>query len=163
MALGNSDAYKIKYVITGGEKSLVGLNSSISNRNSGGIFPKQYGIKLIKNNLIDLLTTKKGDRVMLPQYGTNIHLAVFEPLDNFLKKDIKNEILKAIATYEPRVDVLRLMVQDASQTDEYTLSNISTNSDSVSMVQTTESKILIALTVAMKDDALTTENISLTF
>ena len=160
MALGNAETYQIKYVTTGSEKSLVGLNSSLSPKSSGGIFSKQYGIHLIKSNLIDLLTTKKGDRVMLPQYGTNVHLAVFEPLDEFLKRDIQNEILMAIATYEPRVDVLNLTVQETETTEEYSLLLANAKPG---LALSTESKITVSLTVALKGDVLATENISLAF
>lgn len=160
MVLGNSQAYQVKYVTTGSEKSLVGLNSSLSCKNSGGVFSKQYGIHLVKNNLIDLLTTKKGDRVMLPQYGTNIHLAVFEPLDEFLKRDIQNEILTAIATYEPRVNVLNLIVQETETSDDYSLVLAD---EKAGLSLSTESKITVSLTVALKDDILATENISLAF
>tara|TARA_R110001583_G_scaffold9651_3_gene45489 strand:+ start:4846 stop:5328 length:483 start_codon:yes stop_codon:yes gene_type:complete len=160
MTLGNSEAYQIKYVTAREEKSLVGLNSRLSTKNPGGMFSKEYGIKLIKNNVIDLLTTKKGDRVMLPFYGTNLHLATFEYLDNLLKRDIQNEILSAIATFEPRVNVLEFKIDEIDATDEYTLSLAS---NKTAITQTTESKILISLTLAMKDDALSTETFSIAF
>ena len=97
---------------------------------------------------------------MLPQYGTNIHLAVFEPLDEFLKRDIQNEILTAIATYEPRVDVLNLIVQETETSDDYSLVLAD---EKAGLALSTESKITVSLTVALKDDALATENISLAF
>ena len=157
MVLGNSEAYTVKYIPIGIDEQLTGLSSRMSTANAGGIFSKKYGIALIKDNLIDLLSTKQGDRVMLPNYGTNIHLAVFEELDSYLRKDIENTILRAIATYEPRVDIKNLEV--SVYADQEFFAN--PNSDIVGLTE--ESKILISLTVALKEDSLTTEFINLAF
>lgn len=161
MALGDATLYKVKYVTTGVEKSIVGLNSSLSPSNSGGVFSKQYGIHLIKNNVIDLLTTKKGDRVMLPEFGTNLHLAVFEPLDNFLFSEIQFEIATALATYEPRVKIINFEVQEIDATEVFTTTVGPHSTEAVGL--TSESQLLISLTVAMKDDVLATETINLAF
>jgi len=161
MALGDATLYKVKYVTTGVEKSIVGLNSSLSPSNSGGVFSKQYGIHLIKNNVIDLLTTKKGDRVMLPEFGTNLHLAVFEPLDSFLFSEIQFEIATALATYEPRVNIINFEIQEIDATEAFTTTVGPHSTEAVGL--TSESQLLISLTVAMKDDVLATETINLAF
>jgi phage baseplate assembly protein W len=157
MVLGNSEAYTVKYIPIGIDEQLTGLSSRMSTSNAGGIFSKKYGIALIKDNVIDLLSTKQGDRVMLPDYGTNIHMAVFEELDSFLRRDIENTIIRAIATYEPRVDVKNLEVSIFADQELFT----NPNSDIVGLTE--DSKILISLTVALKEDALTTEFINLAF
>ena len=157
MALGNSKAYTVTYIPRGIDRQLTGLDSRMAPSNAGGVFSKQYGVELVKNNIIDLLSTKKGDRVMLPEFGTNIHLAVFEELDFYLKRDIENEIYRAIATYEPRVDVKSLEITVDNEKDTFTLSDL----DNVGTIE--ESKIFVALTVSLKDDATATEFINLAF
>jgi phage baseplate assembly protein W len=157
MTLGNAEAYTVKYVPLGITEQLTGLNSGLSPVNAGGVFSKQYGVQLVKRNLIDLLSTKKGDRVMLPDYGTNLHLAVFEELDSYLKQDIENTISRAIATYEPRVDIKHLSVDIIDDTVYFSVAT-------EEIVGFTEnSKVLISLTVALKEDALSTEHINLAF
>jgi len=157
MTLGNAEAYTVKYVPLGITEQLTGLNSGLSPVNAGGVFSKQYGVQLVKRNLIDLLSTKKGDRVMLPDYGTNLHLAVFEELDSYLKQDIEKTISRAIATYEPRVDIKHLSVDIIDDTVYFSVAT-------EEIVGFTEnSKVLISLTVALKEDALSTEHINLAF
>ena len=157
--LANSEAYTVKYVPTGIEGQLVGLNSRVNPNNAGGVFSKQYGIALVKSNLIDLLTTKKGDRVMLPNFGTNLHLAVFEELDHYLKEDIKTEIYTAIATYEPRVEVLSLEIKLFDEEIKFFAGARFT--EIVGLMDA--SKVLITLTVSLKDDATATEFINIAF
>jgi len=157
MALGNSEAYTVKYVPLGIDKQLTGLNSKLDPRNSGGIFSKKYGISLVKDNVIDLLSTRRGDRVMLPDFGTNIHMAVFEELDTFLRRDIENTIHRTIAIYEPRVDVKSLKI---SMIDDGVFFSMPT-SDVVGLMS--DSKVLIELVVSLKEDALATEYINLAF
>ena len=94
---------------------------------------------------------------MLPDYGTNLHLAVFEKLDSYLKQDIENTISRAIATYEPRVDIKHLSVDIIDDTVYFSVAT-------EEIVGFTEnSKVLISLTVALKEDALSTEHINLAF
>ena len=94
---------------------------------------------------------------MLPDYGTNLHLAVFEELDSYLKQDIENTISRAIATYEPRVDIKHLSVDIIDDTVYFSVAT-------EEIVGFTEnSKVLISLTVALKEDALSTEHINLAF
>ena len=157
MALGNSEAYTVKYVPIGIDAQLTGLNSKLSTRNAGGIFSKKYGVALVKDNIIDLLTTRRGDRVMLPDYGTAIHMAVFEELDSYLRHDIESTILRSIAIYEPRVDVNSLEISIINDQAFFTLPA----SDVVGLAE--ESKILISLTVSLKEDALATEFINIAF
>ena len=59
----------------------------------------------IKESLIILLNTNLGERIMLPEYGSELQLYLFDKISNsklhFLKNIIKNAILK----YEPRIKV----------------------------------------------------------
>jgi phage baseplate assembly protein W len=75
-----------------------------------GYFQKQSGVTLVRNNLRQLLLTTKGERVMLPDYGTDLYLYLFEPLDKFTVQNIRDDILNAIIKYAPGVTVTRLQV-----------------------------------------------------
>ncbi len=57
----------------------------------------------IRESLIILLSTRKGERVMRPNYGTIVRDMIFEPLDTTTASLIGEEVKRAILLYEPRV------------------------------------------------------------
>ncbi|WP_428741370.1 GPW/gp25 family protein [Tenacibaculum sp.] len=68
----------------------------------------------IKSSLEILLTTRLGERVMLPNYGCSLQELLFERLDRTLITYTKELIETAILYHEPRIDVIRI---DVSETD----------------------------------------------
>ncbi|WP_200978575.1 GPW/gp25 family protein [Echinicola sp. 20G] len=69
----------------------------------------------IQKSLEILLSTKLGERIMLPSYGCNLDELLFKPLDLTLRTYISELIRKAILYHEPRIDVLKI---DLSESDE---------------------------------------------
>lgn len=57
---------------------------------------------LIKQSIVDILTTPLGTRPFLPQYGSRIHLLRFEQNSNILKSLINTYIFEALQQ-EPRI------------------------------------------------------------
>ncbi len=68
----------------------------------------------IKSSLEILLTTRLGERVLLPNYGCNLQDLLFEKLDRTLITYAKELIETAILYHEPRIDVIKI---DVSETD----------------------------------------------
>ena len=58
-----------------------------------------------------LFLTRKGERVMHPDYGCSLHDLVFEPMDSHTTNAIKQAILQAILFYEARIDVNDITVE----------------------------------------------------
>lgn len=83
------------------------------------ILPMQADERLIKNDLLQLLMTIPGERVMRPEFGTSLRLSTFEPSDNILLEQIRESIVAAISRYETRVIVDNLVVQ--RERDEHTI------------------------------------------
>ncbi|WP_024769972.1 GPW/gp25 family protein [Aquimarina macrocephali] len=69
----------------------------------------------IKKSLEILLTTRLGERIMVPNYGCNLDELLFKPLDRTLKTFVIELIKTAILYHEPRIDVIKI---DISETDE---------------------------------------------
>jgi phage baseplate assembly protein W len=67
-------------------------------------------MELLKSDLQSLLITRKGERLMNPDFGTNIHKLVFEPDTSILEAQVQEEISQALAQYEPRVRVSSITV-----------------------------------------------------
>jgi phage baseplate assembly protein W len=57
----------------------------------------------IASSLEVLLSTARGERVMLPQYGCNLDELVFESLDTRMKTLMADKVASAILYHEPRV------------------------------------------------------------
>jgi hypothetical protein len=77
---------------------------------TGGYFSNSEGFNTILAGIKQLILTRKGERVMLPEYGTNLRAFVFEQDTPTLRKRIKDEIAQAIFVYEPRVTIKNLAV-----------------------------------------------------
>lgn len=76
----------------------------------GAYVRKSSSLDLIKQNLRQLLLTERGERIMLPLFGTNLKKYLMEPLDETLLNQIKTEILDSVNRYARNVDVLKLQV-----------------------------------------------------
>lgn len=66
-------------------------------------------VELIKSDLLNHIFTRRGERVMMPTFGTIIPDLVFEPLDEEMTEQIETE-LRTVFEYDPRVELLELVV-----------------------------------------------------
>jgi len=73
------------------------------------------GVVDINKSLEILLSTKLGERIMVPGYGCNLEELLFQPLDITLKTYIRDLIKTAILYHEPRIDVQKI---DLDSTNE---------------------------------------------
>ena len=78
---------------------------------SQNIMSRQEDIRLIKNDLLQLLLTIPGERVMREDFGVNLRNIVFEQLDDQTLLLLKSDISVAIDTYEPRVSLDDLTIE----------------------------------------------------
>jgi phage baseplate assembly protein W len=67
------------------------------------VLPAQYDVRLIKNDLLQLLLTSPGERRGRPKFGTPLRKFPFEQLDSISTNALTQAIKTAIALYEPRV------------------------------------------------------------
>ncbi len=77
----------------------------------------------IKQAIVNLLLTNKGERPFNPDYGSNIRSYLFEPLDYGTAAQIEQSIRSTLAKFEPRIEVI----------DIQTYPNYDSNSFSVDM------------------------------
>lgn len=64
----------------------------------------------IKGDLLQLILTNPGERVMLPTYGTPLRKYLFEQNTELLLNNVKQDILSAIKQWEPRIVVRNLEI-----------------------------------------------------
>ena len=99
------------------------MNNKAPFLGTGWGFPPEFRLKQVKmisneedieSSLHILLTTRLGERVMLPEYGCNLEELLFEGLNRTLITYVVELIKTAILYHEPRIDVLKI---DISETD----------------------------------------------
>jgi len=60
----------------------------------------------VEESLYLILSTAKGERVMLPDFGCGIHELVFQVNDARTRSVVVQQVRAALTKYEPRIDVL---------------------------------------------------------
>lgn len=75
-----------------------------------GILAQKSGVAQIKADLLQLLLTTPGERVMLPEFGVPLRRLIFEPNDPTLAIEARNMIASAIEKWEKRIDVQGIQV-----------------------------------------------------
>lgn len=65
----------------------------------------------IEESIYLILSTKKGERVLLPEFGCGIHDLVFAPNNSITTSLVVQNVRKALVAYEPRIDVLDINVE----------------------------------------------------
>lgn len=88
-------------------------------KNPKGYFYSQSDINQIKSDMLILLLTNPGERIMNPRYGTPLKKLIFEPNDPRLIGEAKNMIINSIKRWEPRVALQNVEV--TSKIDENSL------------------------------------------
>jgi phage baseplate assembly protein W len=93
--------------------------------NSPQVFNKTYSTKdQIKSNLINLLLTNKGERIMNPQFGADIKNVLFEGMVNDLISTIRSNISNAVSIFIPQIILDNVNVD---YDEDYHTINISIN------------------------------------
>ncbi len=62
----------------------------------------------IKQAIVNLLLTNKGERPFNPDYGSNIRSYLFEPLDYGTAAQVEMSITGTLSEFEPRINVLSI-------------------------------------------------------
>lgn len=66
-------------------------------------------IELVKLDLLNHIFTRKGERVMMPTFGTRIPDMAFEPLDEMALMIIEED-LNAVIKQDPRVELVQMNI-----------------------------------------------------
>lgn len=94
------------------EKSVpLGLNLPMNNSRGSGLSVNYTSLSQARANLINLILTNKGERVMNPQFGCDLNRSLMESnVDGFVEA-IESRILEAVELYLPTVEITDLQVE----------------------------------------------------
>jgi phage baseplate assembly protein W len=74
-------------------------------------------IEILASSVKMLLTTRKGERIMQPGYGTNLHAILFELQTTGIETLVQQEIVDALVLWEPRVSLRSILVERTAERD----------------------------------------------
>ena len=75
-----------------------------------GLLEHNSNVDQIKADLLQLLLTNPGERVMLPEFGTPLRKLIFEQNDASLESVAKKIIADSITKWEPRIVISNIEV-----------------------------------------------------
>jgi phage baseplate assembly protein W len=79
--------------------------------NGGGVFKSTYSTKdQIKSNLINLLLTYKGERILNPKFGADLPKLIFEQINDKTYEKIQNQIINSVTTYIPEIILTNIKI-----------------------------------------------------
>jgi len=119
----------------------IAIGVSLPFNGPAGPFNSTYSTKnQIKSNLINLLLTNKGERIMNPEFGCDLKRTLFEGITENTSELIKNLITTNVRMTIPEIQLTEILVENASQYNNNAISvtvkykiRISQNADQVTV------------------------------
>ena len=69
----------------------------------------------IKRSVRNIISTNKGERPLNPDFGSNVRALLFEPDSDLVRYALEQEIITQITNFEPRVELLTVVVSNTSE------------------------------------------------
>jgi phage baseplate assembly protein W len=89
---------------------------------SGGYFTTRTTKDLIKSSIRMILTTRLGERPMLPEFGSRLYELVFEPMDDGLKALARTFVIEALQRWEPRITLQSVLLGTDPDNNTFSIS-----------------------------------------
>jgi phage baseplate assembly protein W len=75
-------------------------------------------VEAVKQGLYNIFHWAKGDRILNPEFGTNLRTYLYEGITTEVLKSIRTEITESITRWEPRVTIVSVDVIDGAITSD---------------------------------------------
>ena len=142
-----------------------GFPFPVDRDNRRGFFYRAVNHEIIKADLLQLLLTEPGERVMLPSFGTGMRKLMFEQKDNVSSEELRSLIINSIATWEPRIVVHEVSVKFGDDGRDPRFSTDDINQDShdnrvfVSGDNVDTNSFIVRIAYSLKEDLDGVENL----
>lgn len=90
-------------------------------KNVYGVVKNVYNANSVKQSIFTILQTRKGERVMRPDFGSNLYALLFQPMDDDTVSDIRYEVFNAISEWEDRVIIEEIMITPYYAENQYVI------------------------------------------
>tara|TARA_Y100000996_G_scaffold375289_1_gene325985 strand:- start:290 stop:757 length:468 start_codon:yes stop_codon:yes gene_type:complete len=107
------DVSKKPYIADEDKNVFIGLKLPIQKSNGieGYFSSTTTTIDAVKTNIVNLLQTNQGERIMQPTLGLNLREYLFEPFTDDLELQIQNDINETIGFWLPFVEIKKLEIK----------------------------------------------------
>ena len=102
-----------------------GLTLPIKRGNTGYFEQAFTSFEQTKANLKNLLMTKKGERVMQPEFGTGLDSLLFEPMDSTFETELQDTITETVSYWLPYVNIQEIDIEMTDAMKDQHTANIS--------------------------------------
>lgn len=75
-----------------------------------GYLQSMFSRDVIKSSIFTILSTNKGERVCVPEFGSNLLRLLFEPNDIVTRNLMRQVVVEDVSRWEPRVTVVDVRV-----------------------------------------------------
>ncbi len=98
-------------------RSLSSSYISTRTKDYGWIFQASTDEELVRSSFIVNLSVRKGERVMLPDFGSNLHLIPFEQNDITTRQLLQLEVSGPITSWEPRAEIISTSIKSVDNNE----------------------------------------------
>jgi len=77
---------------------------------TGGVVGMNAYESQVEQSIGLILRTRQGERVMRPDFGGDLDLLAFEPMNNVTNSFVQHQVQETLLRFEPRIDVLAVTV-----------------------------------------------------
>ena len=95
----------------------IGVTLPLRRGNTGYFEQSTTVFQQIKSNFRNLILTRKGDRLMQPEFGTDIHNILFEQITEETSDIIKMSINQSVERWMPFLEVVDFQITTLSERD----------------------------------------------
>jgi phage baseplate assembly protein W len=89
----------------------IGITLPITNGNTGMFAQSTSSFGQVKSNFKNLILTKKGERLMQPQFGTDLYRILFENITDNTLDNARLTVVEATERWMPFLEVVEFNVK----------------------------------------------------
>ncbi len=94
-------------------------------RGGNGYFEQAFtSFEQTKSNLKNLLLTKRGERVMQPEFGTGLDSLLFEPMDGSFESNLRDTITQTVNYWLPYVNIEDIEIEMTDEMKDRHIANM---------------------------------------
>jgi len=83
---------------------------------------KSVNARAVRNSLHNIFTWIPGERVLLPEFGSNLRSLLYEGITPLTEERIIAEIRKCVTDWEPRANIVEIRnISDVDDTEDNTI------------------------------------------
>ena len=92
-------------------QQFIGVTLPLERGNTGYFAQSTSVFQQVKSNFKNLMLTRKGDRLMQPEFGTDIHSLLFNQITEDTLDNLKLSINSAVERWMPFLEVVEVSTQ----------------------------------------------------